>query len=510
MCLIDVKAPVNFPMFCTPLNLLALASYLCEKKVISIRDIKIVTIQDMDELGEILADFNPDLVGMSVVTAAYPKALLMAEDIKSKYKCPVIIGGHHISGYPEGVLTPFDAGVIGEGEGALAEIVGLLKAGKSLTIKNLSKIRNVVYRDEESKLKINQIRKPLDPGTIPHYRWDLLDKAQIVHYVTVLKGKNKAEPVKFAQLFTSRGCPYRCAFCARQVISELRGGFRFLPVDWVIEEISFLYRKYKVENIMILDDTFMVNKDRLREIKSKLKKVGLLGKVKFPELFCCANMVDDEFMELLKSLGVVTCDIGIESGSPKILKYLKNGVLTVQQVKNAVKVFAKYGIYCVGTMMFFTLDEKRRDIEDSLNLMRWLVRQKNMIQVTPFITTPYPGTKLWNDAVMEGLIDVKKPDWNKFFHVRSENIYENVFFKNGLSERTIQNYWEKVVRMVNGLFDRIDRKSGWSEAQKMTNVLNWKINREYSLRKKVKSCLSHQRRSLRDLKDAIKICFNGF
>ncbi|MBA7611924.1 Anaerobic magnesium-protoporphyrin IX monomethyl ester cyclase [subsurface metagenome] len=141
-------------------------------------------------------------------------------------------------------------------------------------------------------------------------------------------------------MFTSRGCPYRCVFCAS---SRFWASTRFASAHYIAEEIKELYYNYGAKLISFYDDLFIVQKQRLKDLTDILSKEGILGKVRFS---CSArsNLIDDVVAKLLKELGIVSVALGLESGHPCILKYLKGKSVTVQDNITAVEVLAKNGI----------------------------------------------------------------------------------------------------------------------------------------------------------------------
>jgi radical SAM superfamily enzyme YgiQ (UPF0313 family) len=143
-----------------------------------------------------------------------------------------------------------------------------------------------------------------------------------------------------------------------------------------------------------------------------MEERGLLGKIRFL-VDLRANMVNDKLMAMLKKMGVVKVALGLESGSDKILQYLKGEDVTVEQNREAVKIINKYGIGCYCCFMIGAPPETKSDIEKTRSLITEILdmSSKNFCQLT--VTTPLPGTKLWDYAIGKGYIK-EDIDWRQF------------------------------------------------------------------------------------------------
>jgi anaerobic magnesium-protoporphyrin IX monomethyl ester cyclase len=471
ICLVDAKAPLT--TLNTPLNLLSLASYLVAKKILKPNQIKIINSNNISSVDQIV-NFKPSVIGVSSVTPAFAYAVKLAKTIKKKINVPIIIGGHHITGEPRYLESPFDAGVMGEGEGALVDIVNILLEGKSLTPETLKEVKNVIYRDRSGTLVINPMRSLMRPEEIPPYHWPLLEPEQIVRYEAFYE-EGKVQIFKGAQIFSARGCPYQCAFCARQIIWKTGAGFRVLPINQVVHEIEYLYKTYHISHIAIIDDTFAVSKARIRELIEKLKEKKLLGVIKFPWAFARANLIDEEFVSILKELGVMTVFIGIESGSPRILDYLKNGSLKIYHVKNAVKLLGQQQIGMRGGFMLFSPKETKKDLDKTYALAKWFAHQESVYSLGIFPTIPYPGTRLWDDYIIKQNIGIHSIQWKKLRHVvihPHAPIAGKVFFRNGLSTKQLNGYWRRMYKVLKFADNKTMSASEWTAIRRKEDRLN--------------------------------------
>jgi len=138
----------------------------------------------------------------------------------------------------------------------------------------------------------------------------------------------------------------------------------------------------------------------------------LLGKVRFL-VDLRANLVNDSLARLLKKMGVVKAALGLESGSEQILQYLKGKNVTVEDNRNAVKILNKYGIGTHCCFMIGAPPETKADIQQTRDLIREILDMdtRNYCQLT--VTTPLPGTQLWNYAIAKGYIN-EDVDWRQY------------------------------------------------------------------------------------------------
>lgn len=389
-----------------PMGLVSIATYL--KEYMNFENIRIIDINVEDALNGV-KKYNPDVVGISSMTVNYSHAIKLAKDIRQKLEIPIIVGGVHISTLPSTLTREFDIGVIGEGEQTMLELMELYEK-KGFDGKSLNGISGITFLDN-GRQKVTKKRELITPiDKIPILDRAFLDKSYFEPRKT-LDGKVKIE----AHMMTSRGCPYRCVFCSTSVFWE---HVRFNSAKRVVDEVKELIEKYNVQAINIWDDLFGVNKIRLRNIANKFQEEKINEKV----VFSCqprANLVNDELCQILKDMGVVSVNFGFESGSQKILNYLKKGSVSVEDNKNAIKLCKKYGFLVGGSLMFGSPGETIQDMEDTLNFIKFM-KQNNVDLVWSFVTTPFPGTEIWDIAKERGKVN-DEMDWNTLSHHNAEN-----------------------------------------------------------------------------------------
>jgi radical SAM superfamily enzyme YgiQ (UPF0313 family) len=119
-----------------------------------------------------------------------------------------------------------------------------------------------------------------------------------------------------------------------------------------------------------------------------------------------ADLFSEEVARILSEMNVFAISFGMESGSEKILRYLKNDTVTLDQIRKAVSLAKKYKMQVLGTFMVGSPGESEKDIEKTIKFIKDL----NIDQVGVNVTTPFPGTQLWEVAKKKGL--VKDDQWD--------------------------------------------------------------------------------------------------
>lgn len=351
-----------------------IASYL--RKFSDVKDIYLIEGNGMAKLKKI----KPDVIGIYTVTQTFNDAQKLAVLIKEEYRdIPIIVGGYHITALPHVLPKCFDIGVLGEGEETMKELMELI-ATFGLNRDKLANVRGIVFRDG-SIVKITQPRGFIkDIDDIPFPARDL----------TVQK--------PFSSMITSRGCPYKCVFCASV---DFWGKVRFNSAGYVIDELQEMIYKYKAIHISIWDDLFIGDRKRFETVCDLIEKKRINKKVSFG---CSlrSNLVNEELCKLLKKINVTRVSIGYETGSQRILDYLKCGSVTLKQHIQATKLCKAFGFYTTGTFMLGNPDETQEDLMQTLSLVRQLKLDGGGIFT---LATPLPGTRLWDYAKQKNLIN---------------------------------------------------------------------------------------------------------
>lgn len=335
------------------------------------------------ETVERVTALRPPLVGLSGFTEDYWNLVKLAAEIKRRIHAKIIAGGVHATISPEDFFikedSPFDAAVVGDGEEPLTNIIEAEKNGAP----SWEKIGGLVFRNGKSiiRTKPQSVFPSLHNMPIhPYHKLDMnfyLQPQQFLLRSIYLSG---------IHIFTARGCPYGCTFCANS-----RKQVRYRPIDSVIEEIKYLKEKYDIDGFYIHDDTFTIKSNRVIEFCEKLMDLkyqfvwGMEGRV---------NQFPDKVFRVLKRSGCIQIDLGVESGSQESLDRMKKGI-TVRDTEQIFHRCRSEKIRTYANILINTPEETEEDVRKTIQLME-------KIKATVYgicVTTPYPGTEIYEQYV---------------------------------------------------------------------------------------------------------------
>lgn len=309
------------------------------------------------------------------------EVLQLSKSIKQEHDAVIVVGGIQPTLYPHDFLykkSPVDYVVMGEGEETTLEL-----AQKIISNQDVTHIKGLAYFKEE--LIITEHRpfiKNLDDLPFPAY--ELID---MDYYTMPRIGVIRPMFLSGFYVFTGRGCPYNCRFCANKNIWNRT--VRFKNYKNVVDEIEYLINKYSIDGFYILDDTFTLKSERVLNFCSELKRR------KLDVVWACetrVNLITEDLVKAMKEAGCIQMDFGVESGSQKILNNLNKGI-TVKQIKEAFKLCQKYKIRTYANIMFNTIDETEEDVKKTLDLCKEI-----KADVYGFaIMAPYPGADIYNN-----------------------------------------------------------------------------------------------------------------
>ncbi len=341
------------------------------------------------EYRAILREVQPDVIGITALTASYPTSLTCAKIAKEELpNCIVVIGGPHPNAVPSQVIKDsphIDVVVTGEGELTLIEILD-----RVVTSQPLDGIPGTFTR-----------RSVAPPRTfvpeLDQLGWPTKGRCADPH--GLLKRDN------FGLVMFSRGCPYYCEFCASPELWTRK--VRWRSAKDMAAEMLAIHREYDTRYFSFEDDTFTLNKKRTIELMQAIIETGLPSVPGF--CFTCntrPDAVDEERLDWMKRANCAAVAVGIESGNPRMLKKIQKA-FTVEEVKAAVKLIKQAGLISSGQFMFGLPTETEAEMWDTVRLADELECESVMLSVA----TPLPATLLYEEAVRLNLIPREGIDW---------------------------------------------------------------------------------------------------
>jgi radical SAM superfamily enzyme YgiQ (UPF0313 family) len=377
------EAPKAIPANNPPMGLMYLASYL--KNFDHDRNIRIIdmTMEELtpDDIEPILADFQPDICGISCLTMNAKNSLRISELIKKWNKnCYVIWGGPHPTFMPNKVLESrfVDFCVMGEGEITADKLISALENNESC-----ESIEGIGYRLED-KILLNNRPSALDITSQP---WPAYNLIPVKKYFTskIPPHSGRLKYSEYMTVMSSRACPYGCIYCHNIFGKE----FRAREPEEFVEEMVMLAKDYGVREFHIIDDVFNLNRERVFRIceliRQKIPGIALA----FPNGLR-TDLMDKEILTALKQAGMYYFAAGIESGSPEIQKMIKKNLNHIKAAK-AIDDAAKMGIIVHGFFMMGFPGET----EEQLNMTIDFARKSSLNTAGFFAVTAYPQTELY-------------------------------------------------------------------------------------------------------------------
>ncbi|MBF0472983.1 MAG: B12-binding domain-containing radical SAM protein [Nitrospirae bacterium] len=385
-------------------------------------DVKIIDEQLETDVIEKIALYvkdmsSPYIFGFSVLTASYKNAVDLSQKLKNIYPdCIICFGGPHPSAIPEESLMNKDVDVVirGEGEKILPEFYRLIKAHQ-----DYKGLDGISYKSDGKIIHNNPSNKLIDIDLLPAFPYH--------------KFNNKKYDLGF--VLSSRGCPYKCIFCSNRVTTGQK--YRYRKAESIVNDLNLLYNKYDRRYILFIDDNLLVNKKRIYELISEIKKAGLDKKMTF-NFQARGDNVSLELLTDMYEAGFRSVFFGMETASEEIMKLINKGE-TVEQCVKAAVMAKDIGFHVSATFIFGLPGETHKDRMDSALLSKKL--KLDMVRFNN--ATPYPGTALYELAVKEKRL-YKQGDYDNFLSVSTfvENPFNPIPFSyipEGNTEDEIRN-----------------------------------------------------------------------
>jgi anaerobic magnesium-protoporphyrin IX monomethyl ester cyclase len=347
-------------------------------------------------------ELQPDFYALSFTSFAAAEAYALVRTLKDAFpKLRVVCGGPHVTARPEDVLRRggADVAVIGEGEVTLAEIV---RAREHLCdalprINGIGYLRDGEYIETPARATIE------DLDSIPFPDRDLLNQDEFCG-LTYSRARPNTEMV------ITRGCPYRCVFCANPVF-RLKSGplYRSRSPRNIAAEAEDLYRRGYRE-IYLHSDELNVRLDWSIDVCNELAALN------HPDLFFQCNMrvepMSEDFADALKRANFWLVRLGVESASDRVLTGIKKR-MSLAKTERACEMLSRRGIKVFAFLMMFNLwedkgtlqHESAQEVKDTIALVYRLWRQRKLHYSSWQFAVPVPGAELYDIALRRGMID---------------------------------------------------------------------------------------------------------
>lgn len=374
-------------------------------------------------------------------------AFRMAEIAKSKGITVIMSSSDAADHYEKYLSHGVDFVVIGEGELTLKELISAIDSGRN----DFRNIDGLAFKENSKVVKTSQRQIVKELDSFPTPAWDLID---VSSYKKLWLESHSYFSLNIA---TTRGCPFKCNWCAKPIYGNR---YNSRSPQKVVEEIEHLINNFEVKHFWMCDDIFGLKPGWVQEFRDVVKSKGLKFKYKIQSRVDL--LLQEDTISALAESGAETVWVGAESGSQKILDAMDKGT-KVEQIYEATRLLKKNKIRPAFFLQFGYLSEEKEDIEKTINMVLDLMPEEIGISVS----YPLPGTKFY-DKVKEQLKE--KTNWKDSDELAL--MYKGTFSP---------SYYKKLHRYVHKVYRR---------KQSLNNLKNILVHPLSLSKKKIRSALS--------------------
>jgi len=311
-----------------------------------------------NELRDLIRQYNPDKIGITVLNVKYKSSLKIIK-ISKEFNIPVFVGGPCAITHPNAFTSEVE----------------------------------VITGEFESRFYGGGRIKDLDMLPMPNF--DIL--------------YDMYSPNGYAHIVSSRGCPFKCKFCASNTIWHRNVTFK--SAKRIIDEMTLIKKRFNNNLFTFWDETFTLNKKRLMDF-CYLYDIDVK--------WSCdtrADALNDEVVKAMKNAGCDFMGLGIESGRQHILDYIGKGESLIDFQKTSDILNSnniKWKAYCIIGFP----EETEEDIFETIRFIKSL----NPFRIVLSFFTPYEHTELYQECLNKGIID-KNFDSVMFAHQSPYNYF---------------------------------------------------------------------------------------
>ena len=368
---------LNTPRLWLPMAAVVLTASLRKKGFrVDFRDFQIETPNNFIDIDALEASLEnaSNIVAFSCYSHALPYVILLSQRLKKKNpRNKIILGGIGASIIAKEILDAFnfiDAIAIGDGQDSLPEFVECIQNKGE----DFSHIAGIAWHNGDQTI-LNPTRE--------------IGEIVANNLIPVLEDM-PLEPYGVAPIVTGRGCPFKCGFCSARLMDPV---YRKRDLEEIKEEISFLNsRENCPENIYLLDEAFITDKDRIHDFlefsgqdRFRQRHFSCYGRLDRVEEGLMQNMTRNHFSSIL---------YGFESGSNRILQKIAKG-FTVEKALENVRLSKKYFQVVTASFVYGYPFETKDDFLETL-YCRWLLHNMD-VNIHFNLLSPLPGTAFYKE-----------------------------------------------------------------------------------------------------------------
>ena len=341
----------------------------------------------VEDFREIIEEYKPGLIAVSIVETTYFIALKLLNAIKD-YNIPKSIGGIHVMNAPEDVIKEecVDIACIGEGEVPLVELANRIEKGQ-----DYSDIPSLWVK-KDGKVIRNLVGPLVNLDELPDQDWTIFGKEYLYK---PMGGKVWV----CGHIELDRGCPFKCAFCCNDKLQKIYKGQGYYPrrrsIKKFMDEFKDKLNTYNLNYLYVGSEHFYQGEKRFNEF------IDAYREIKIPFWIETRPETVNEYMiEKLEEVGCEGISVGVEHGNDEFRRKILNRFVPNEVMIKAFRIMMESEIRITANNIVGYPDETRELFFDTVELNRQLKSKYYMVN----IFAPHRGTRLWEICVEKGYI----------------------------------------------------------------------------------------------------------
>ncbi len=329
-------------------------------------------------------------LGISLITGPMIRdTLAVGRAARARYPhLPIVLGGWHPSILPEQTLQAdfVDVVVLRQGEVTFRELVHRLESGDPL-----DGLPGILYKKDGEIL-----HGPPRPYTGVAHLPDRMPGYDLIDYDRY----ERATGLRWVMYSASHGCPYNCSYCSNA--SVYGRNLDVLPPEVVVDQVTYLVRKYHIRLLGLIDDIYFAFMDRSLRIAEGFLRSGLRFEWYIQDRADSWARLSPEQARMYARSGLSRVHFGAESGSDEVLRSIEKKS-DVARTLEAVDRCKQAGIRASFGFIFGLPDEREEDLRMTVDLIREIHVRYDRADCYTNLFTPYPGSPLWPRSIALGL-----------------------------------------------------------------------------------------------------------
>ncbi|HNX90685.1 MAG TPA: radical SAM protein [Candidatus Omnitrophota bacterium] len=454
-----VSRPIKYTF---PLSYAYLAGYLKEQG----EEVKILFRPTVDKAE----DFAKEIIGMNPVLVGFGNLYPELKEISAFIKCldnagrkfPIVIGGQMVSPIPEFAvrITGADIGVIGEGEIILHNVVKALREGS-----NIKEVKGLAVREGNEVFLTGPGEVIPDLDKLPKIPYEFFPEKEWLNigrwYTRYHQQPHWHFDDRVINAHSGRGCPYTCNFCYHHSKP------RYRSMGVVMDEAREALERFNGNMLYFSDETALASPKRVREMIDGIRNLPRRIEFSVSCRFDILSRIDDAVLREMKDAGCRIMGLGIESGSDRILQIIGKRY-PANIIREGLDRLKKAGILPTVSIMVGQYTETVEDVEMSIDLMRESVRNNHNIQYAFTVTTPFPGSALYEHIFKTGLLKDDREFYDIYFKSRKE--FQYVVNLSKMSDAELMRMYQKILEEYNKEKEKVLNKKAVVVEKTMINV----------------------------------------